>query len=902
MEEYEQELLVLEEELAVVDSELQDLLERQSQLMDRKTELEAIISQQAQTEKQKKNKAWDGTDFPWTQEMDDKLTSVFKLHSLRPMQRQTMNATLSGEDCLLIMPTGGGKSLCFQLPAMVGNCLTLVVSPLVSLMEDQQMALEELGVPAAMLCASSDKDRVKTIQDDMVNPNGPLRLLYVTPEKLAKSKRFMNRLEKCYAIGRLARLVIDEVHCCSQWGHDFRPDYKFLGIMKRQFPETPILGLTATATTKVLEDVKTILNIPHALLFRASFNRPNLFYQVLPKPSSQKETMEKILLLISTRFRGMSGIVYCFSRKDSEEVTSDLMSHGIKAGCYHGDIDAKSRSRVHRMWLSGEIQVVVATVAFGMGIDKPDVRFVIHHSISKSMENLYQESGRAGRDDKRSDCIVLYRLADVVKQSCMVFTEQTGLNNLHGIVKYCTDVKSCRRSVIARHFGEVWDSGQCDRMCDHCKMVDAGGSVEQRDVTRLCGDLLTLLDAAAATDQRVTLAKLIDAWYGRGASSLKVKSVPCPGVSQDKAERILAHMLVTGYLREDFHFTAYSTICYIVAGPKAKLLRNKVAKVVMDFTSKSGKSQQTKGAATSSSSSSSSSSLSSPVSVSSSSSSSMLTNSCEKSSSGQKEKEKKPALVVTSKQKSHPSPAPSGSNTTPSTALPPKPSQTTPQDSENPRPTSDKHTDATDKRTNAETSGEKNRKRTAVDSPSERWSNDDDRDQHFDVDDSDDDFGKTFVSKNSSGRKTNGAKAKAKSVTGKTSSGSAKTNNANTKMNNAKARTKNASTKTNSGDAKTDGAKINSTRTNGTDATDAEKEERKRKKESNPVPSRKKAYVISDSSDEDEKEVTECTPIKKARSGSGTGSGLGFVKVEENGKNSSVVISDDDDDDDFERM
>ncbi|XP_059172094.1 ATP-dependent DNA helicase Q1-like [Physella acuta] len=590
MAEYQKELTKVEEELELVEVELQELLERQSQLLNKRTELKTILSQHEEEAHQKKlDIKWDSEDFPWTKEMDEIMKNVFKIKELRPMQRQTMNATLQKEDCLLIMPTGGGKSLCFQLPALVDKGLTLVVSPLVSLMEDQLMALQELNIPSAILCASTSKEDIKFVQDDMVNPKGKLRLLYVTPEKLAKSKRFMNRLEKCYAVNHLARIVIDEVHCCSQWGHDFRPDYKFLGIMKRQYPNAPILGLTATATLKVLEDVKKILNIPKALLFRASFNRPNLFYEVQEKPNSQKEAIDKIHQLITSRFKGQSGIVYCFSRKDSEEVAQELKSRGLKAGWYHADMDANSRSTVHKKWLSGEVQIIVATVAFGMGIDKPDVRFVIHHSISKSMENLYQESGRAGRDNKRSDCIVLYRLADVAKQSSMVFTEQTGLRNLHGIIRYCIDVRSCRRSIIARHFGEVWESSQCDQMCDHClRSHHIKDGTVQKDVTKYCKDVIALLDAAASTEQRVTSAKLLEAWFSRGVTSLKVKSVSVPAMSKEQAERILAHMLVEGYLQEDFHFTAYSTICYILPGPKAKHLRNNVASVLMDFE-KSGK-------------------------------------------------------------------------------------------------------------------------------------------------------------------------------------------------------------------------------------------------------------------------------------------------------------------------
>ncbi|OWF37321.1 ATP-dependent DNA helicase Q1-like isoform X2 [Mizuhopecten yessoensis] len=583
MEVYKQELRDVTRELAQIEEEIENLLNRQSSLLHRKDEINSILQQNTIT--QQADTKWDSTDFSWNKELQEKMKSIFKITCLRPMQLHTMNVTMSGKDAMLIMPTGGGKSLCFQLPALLSKGVTLVVSPLVSLMEDQVMALEALGVDASMLNASVDKSKATAIQNSMVDKNASLKLLYVTPEKLAKSKRFMNKLEKMYQMGRFSRLVIDEVHCCSQWGHDFRPDYKFLGIMKRQFPEVPILGLTATATTKVLEDVKKILSIPHCLVFKASFNRPNLYYEIRPKPSGSKDAMDEIQKLIKKKFDGMSGIIYCFSRKEAGDVAIALQERGIKTGSYHSDMSALQRSKVHKMWLSNKIQVVVATVAFGMGIDKPDVRFVIHHSLSKSMENLYQESGRAGRDDKVAHCIIFYRFADVFRQSTMVFTEQTGLDNLYGIVSYCTDISRCRRSIIARHFGEVWDRSQCNNMCDHCDHT-YGVTPEKRDVTKICQNVLTLLDHAAQTQQRVTAAKLLDAWEKKGPTSLRVRNVPEPNISRDKLERILAHMLLNSYVKEDYHFTAYSTISYIVAGPKSRLLESGSVKIGMEFPGK----------------------------------------------------------------------------------------------------------------------------------------------------------------------------------------------------------------------------------------------------------------------------------------------------------------------------
>ena len=274
---------------------------------------------------------WENASFPWSERASALLKSRFNMDSFRPLQRSCINATLSGKDVILIMPTGGGKSLCYQLPTLLSSSsssdddrggLTLVVSPLVSLMEDQLLAAKALGIPAAMLSASTPREVVNAVHADMVDPRGgrgggggeegSLRLLYVTPEKVAKNKRFMSKLEKCYSLGRLSRMVIDEVHCASQWGHDFRPDYKALGILKRQFPNAPLLGLTATATSKVLEDCREMLSLTGeegggCLVFRASYNRPNLFYEVRAKPPAAGEQVAAIADLIKSKFSTQSG-------------------------------------------------------------------------------------------------------------------------------------------------------------------------------------------------------------------------------------------------------------------------------------------------------------------------------------------------------------------------------------------------------------------------------------------------------------------------------------------------------------------------------------------------------------------------------------------------------------------
>ncbi|KAM4675412.1 ATP-dependent DNA helicase Q1 isoform 2-T2 [Discoglossus pictus] len=448
---------------------------------------------------------------------------------------------------------------------------TLVICPLVSLMEDQLMVLNRLGVSATSLNASSSKEHVKWVHNAMIDKKSPLKLIYVTPEKIAKSKLFMSRLEKAYQAGLLSRIAVDEVHCCSQWGHDFRPDYKSLGILKRQFPNAPLIGLTATATSHVLADAQKILCVQRPLTFTASFNRPNLFYEVRPKPSNTEAFIEDVVKLINGRYKKQSGIVYCFSQKDSEQVTISLQKLGIRAGTYHANMEPRDKTKVHTRWSASEIQVVVATVAFGMGIDKPDVRFVIHHSMSKSMENYYQESGRAGRDDDRADCILYYGFGDIFRISSMVVMENVGQKKLYEMVKYCQDLSRCRRVVIAEHFDEVWDSAQCNQMCDNCCRDKAYDKV---DITKYGRHIVKILQQAQELDEKLTPLKLIDAWTGKGAAKLRVPDVPAPKFPRDEIERIIAHLLLQRYIKEDFSFTAYATISYLKKGPKVELLKN----------------------------------------------------------------------------------------------------------------------------------------------------------------------------------------------------------------------------------------------------------------------------------------------------------------------------------------
>jgi len=567
-----EELNAVLEEMSQLDQQIDHLMARKKKLLKQKKRLEKVLK--PETPATADAKLWDKADFPWSADVEHVRSTLFGIQSFRPLQLEVINAVLSGMDCMVIMPTGGGKSLCFQLPAFITEGFTLVVSPLLSLMEDQLMALQQLNIhEASLLCASTTPEKLKAVQDAMIASNRSLRLLYVTPEKLAKSKRFMNRLEKAYTAKRLDRIVIDEVHCCSQWGHDFRPDYKFLGVMKRQFPGVPILGLTATATQDVVDDVMKMLSIPNATIFRAPLNRPNLIYEVHSKPANVEAAMDKICSMITTRFPGQSGIIYCLSQKETEEVASQLCKRDIAAHCYHANMDPQTRSYVHHEWANNELQVVVATVAFGMGIDKPDVRFVIHHSMSKSLDNYYQESGRAGRDiTGPAYCLLFVSFADVFRHSTMVFTEQTGLDKLYAMAGYAFDLMHCRRQLIAQHFSEHWTSVECNQMCDNCQKSDKA-SLAKTDVSTYVHQLLSILSNAHSCNQRLTPLKLLEAWSGRGCTALRVDGADAATkMERTEAERIIVQLLIRQYLHEDFHFTPYSTISYVTAGDRSKLL------------------------------------------------------------------------------------------------------------------------------------------------------------------------------------------------------------------------------------------------------------------------------------------------------------------------------------------
>ncbi|KAG6391379.1 hypothetical protein SASPL_149133 [Salvia splendens] len=362
------ELLGVEMELQDVQEQIKALLEQQENLHERQSELKALLEHNELSRSHGGDEAsvsvenWSWT-FEWDSQADDVRLNVFGISAYRANQREILNAIMSRRDVLVIMAAGGGKSLCYQLPAVLREGVALVVSPLLSLIQDQVMGLAALGIKAFMLTSTTNKDDEKFIYKALEKGEGELKILYVTPEKISKSKRFMSKLEKCHHAGRLSLISIDEAHCCSQWGHDFRPDYWNLGILKTQFPDVPMVALTATATKKVQEDLIDMLHIPRCVKFVSSVNRPNLFYMVRDKSSLAKMVGERQLGDKDLKFYlALYDLLPSKFQAYLTRVAKELRERGITADYYHADMDVHAREKVHTRWSNSKLQVIVGTV------------------------------------------------------------------------------------------------------------------------------------------------------------------------------------------------------------------------------------------------------------------------------------------------------------------------------------------------------------------------------------------------------------------------------------------------------------------------------------------------------------------------------------------------------------
>ena len=477
------------------------------------------------------------------------LKKYFGFSEFKGLQETVIESILSQNNTFVIMPTGGGKSLCYQLPALMQEGTAIVVSPLIALMKNQVDAIrgvsDDHGV-AHVLNSSLNKTEIKQVKEDITS--GITKLLYVAPESLTKEENveFLRTV-------KISFMAVDEAHCISEWGHDFRPEYRNLKtIIQRIGDNIPIIGLTATATPKVQEDILKNLGMPNATTFKASFNRPNLYYEIRTKTKN----VDSDIIRFIKQNEGKTGIVYCLSRKRVTELSQVLQVNGIKALPYHAGLDAKTRAKHQDMFLMEDVDVIVATIAFGMGIDKPDVRFVIHHDIPKSIESYYQETGRAGRDGGEGHCLAYYAYKDIEKLEKFmsgkpVAEQEIGHALLQEVVAYC-ETSISRRKFILHYFGEFFDSetgagGDMDDNMRHPKKQK-----EAKDEVLI---LLKIVQDTNETYKSKDLVSVITGVSNALISSHKTDGQPYFGNGSHKDSKywmaLLRQVLVAGYLKKD---------------------------------------------------------------------------------------------------------------------------------------------------------------------------------------------------------------------------------------------------------------------------------------------------------------------------------------------------------------
>jgi len=479
-------------------------------------------------------------------ELKEALKKHFGFNQFKGEQEEIIKSVLDGNDTFVIMPTGGGKSLCYQLPAFLSEGTAIVVSPLIALMKNQVDSIRSFGTErgiAHFLNSSLNKGEAEQVRSDI--KAGITKLLYVAPESLNKQENI-----DFFKGVNISLVAIDEAHCISEWGHDFRPEYRRLRPMIEAIGNVPVMALTATATPKVQGDIQKNLGMTEANVFKSSFNRDNLYYEIRPKSKNVARDMIRYI----KEHEGKSGIVYCLSRKKVEEIAETLQVNGIKALPYHAGLDAATRVRHQDAFLMEDADVICATIAFGMGIDKPDVRFVIHHDIPKSLEGYYQETGRAGRDGGEGNCVAFYSYDDIAKlekfmQGKPISEQEIGKQLLGEVVSY-VETSVCRRKFILHYFGEEFDAKGCNEHCDNCKHPKK--QEEAQD------ELIAIIQTVVDIKEKFKSKHVINIMLGVNSSQIKSykhDTLDAFGEGAEKGERYWQSMVrqavIHGYLSKD---------------------------------------------------------------------------------------------------------------------------------------------------------------------------------------------------------------------------------------------------------------------------------------------------------------------------------------------------------------